>query len=515
MSRTVERLARLLTALVLVATLLTTVRGADVLPERPLTEDCYYALTVARNLALGRGLTIDGVHATNGFQPLYTVICALAYLPTGGDPVSSLRLVLLISWLVSVAAALTVGELAAMLAPPGRARTARLLATLAWVGCGYTFFQHFNGLETGLALLLYAAVARAWLRGAAESTAGTLGLGLLLGLLILARIDGALLAGGLCAVLAADRAVPVRTRLARAAGTGGVALLVSSPWWIYNRVGFGSFMPTSGRAQQLWGVFPDRLAAAGNATMMALAPMTAFPASMPVLESLPVKILRGGLVGVLLVVFLRAIDRGELVRDPIVRARVARLAAGWGLFLLGLYGYYIAGSHAIWHYVRYLAPLAIPGVVGLAVWLAGRPPRAQLVAVVLIPALLAVGLADLYGSRAWNRSSFWTYELPLVRAHVPAEERVASWQSGTLGYFRRGVLNLDGKVNPDVLARKDDIDAYLREQRIDWLVDWPGNVKAGLKLAGGPKDAGWTEVDARGQFALYRRGAGRVEKRAP
>ena len=88
MSRTVERLARLLTALVLLATLLTTVRGAGVLPERPLTEDAYYALTVSRNLALGNGLTIDGVHATNGFQPLFTLLCALAYLPTGGDLVT-------------------------------------------------------------------------------------------------------------------------------------------------------------------------------------------------------------------------------------------------------------------------------------------------------------------------------------------------------------------------------------------------------------------------------------------
>jgi hypothetical protein len=514
-SRTVERLARLLTALVLAATLLTAVRRAGVLPERPLTEDGYYALTVSRNLALGNGLTIDGVHTTNGFQPMFTVICALAYLPTGADSITSLRLVLLISWLVSVAAALTVGDLAAALVPPVRARAARVLATLAWVGCGYTFFQHFNGLETGLALLLYAVVARAWLRGAAESTAGTLGLGVVLGLLILARIDGVLLVGGLCAVVAVDRAVAVDTRLARAAGMGTVALLVSSPWWIYNRVGFGSFMPTSGRAQQFWGIFPDRLVAAGDATMMALAPMTALPASMPVLDSLSVRILRAVLVGVLLIFFSRAAQRGEFVPDEVVRGRLARLAAGWGLFLLCLYAYYIAGSLAIWHYVRYLAPVAIPAAVGFGVWLAGRPTRVQLAAVLLIPALLGVVLADLYGSRVWNHNSFWTYQLPLVRSHVPGADRVASWQSGTLGYFRHRVLNLDGKVNPDVLGRKDDMNAYLREQRIDWLVDWPGNVRAGLKLAGEPKDAGWIEVDASGAFVLYHRGAVQLDKSAP
>ena len=491
---------------------MTALRPAGVLPDRPLTEDAFYALCVSRNLALGNGLTVDGVHATNGFQPLFTVISALAYLPTGGDRVTSLRFVLLISYLVSVAAALVVGDLAAILAAPARRQVARALATLAWVGCGYTFFQHFNGLETGLALLLYALVARAWLRGAAESMAGTLALGVVLGLLILARIDGALFVAGLCVALAADHVVPARTRLARAATMGAVAVLLSSPWWIYNRAVFGSFMPTSGAAQQIWGFVPDRLVAAGNATQMALAPMTALPGGAPVLDSLPVKLLRIVLVGALLVSFWRAAVRGEFAQDDVLRGRLARLLRGLGIFLLGLCGYYVAGSHAVWHYPRYFSPIAIPAVVALAIWLAGRPRPGQLAAVALIPALLSVNLVDFYGPNAWNHNTFLTAELPLVRSRVPSTDRVASWQSGTLGYFREGVLNLDGKVNAEAVRRRGDMDAYLREQGIDWLVDWPNNVKAGLSLPGAPKDAGWIEVATKPPFTLYRRAAPHAEK---
>ena len=491
---------------------MTTLRPARLLPDRPLTEDAFYALCVSRNLALGSGLTIDGVHATNGFQPLFTVIGALAYLPTGGDLVTSLRFVLLLSWLVSVAAALVVGDLAVILAAPARRQVARALATLAWVGCGYTFCQHFNGLETGLALLLYALVSRAWLRGAAESMAGTLALGVLLGLLILARIDGALFVAGLCVALAADHAVPARTRLARAATMGVVAVLISSPWWIYNRAVFGGFMPTSGAAQQSWGFFPDRLLAAANAAQMALAPMTALPGSTPpLLDSPPVKLLRIILVGALLVSFSRAAVRGEFAPDDVLRGRLARLLEAWGIFLLGLCCYYVVGSHAVWHYPRYLSPAAIPAVVALAVWLAGRPRPGQLAAVALIPALLGVSLVDLYGPNAWNHNVFWRAEVPLVRSRVPSTDRVASWQSGTLGYFREGVLNLDGKVNAEALKRRGDMDAYLREQGIDWLVDWTSNVKAGLNLQGEPKDAGWTDVATEPPFTLYRRAAPHTE----
>ena len=204
----------------------------------------------------------------------------------------------------------------------------------------------------------------------------------------------------------------------------------------------------------------------------------------------------------MLVGFSQAAVRGEFAPDDVLRGRLARLLEAWGLFLLGLCCYYVVGSHAVWHYPRYLSPAAIPAVVALAVWLAGRPRPGQLAAVALIPALLGVSLVNLYGPKAWNHNVFWRAEVPLVRSRVPSTDRVASWQSGTLGYFREGVLNLDGKVNAEALQRRGDMDAYLREQGIDWLVDWPSNVKAGLNLQGEPKDTGSIEVATEPPFTF-------------
>ena len=56
------------------------------LPQMPMaeffvTEDGYLMLTVARNLALGNGLSVsDGQIITNGIQPLATFVYSLPFL---------------------------------------------------------------------------------------------------------------------------------------------------------------------------------------------------------------------------------------------------------------------------------------------------------------------------------------------------------------------------------------------------------------------------------------------------
>jgi hypothetical protein len=49
--------------------LLLSMRRFDRLANSPLSEDGFYQLAIARHLALGHGITIDGHTWTNGFQP--------------------------------------------------------------------------------------------------------------------------------------------------------------------------------------------------------------------------------------------------------------------------------------------------------------------------------------------------------------------------------------------------------------------------------------------------------------
>ena len=64
-------------------------RPARWVVDRPITEDAYYALSVSRNIAEGKGVTIDGSTPTKGFQPLFVLACApCLFLPgaTGFGP---------------------------------------------------------------------------------------------------------------------------------------------------------------------------------------------------------------------------------------------------------------------------------------------------------------------------------------------------------------------------------------------------------------------------------------------
>ncbi len=78
----------------------------------PLLDDGYYALSVARNIALGNGITIDGSVPTNGFQPLFVFLSAPAFFMAGGDRVLGIRFVLVIHWLFYAGTAYLLGQIA-------------------------------------------------------------------------------------------------------------------------------------------------------------------------------------------------------------------------------------------------------------------------------------------------------------------------------------------------------------------------------------------------------------------
>ena len=75
------------------------------LAHRPVVEDGYYVFTVARNIASGHGISIDGAHLTNGFQPLFTFISVPCFFVAGSNPYTAIRFVLVLHWLIWCATA--------------------------------------------------------------------------------------------------------------------------------------------------------------------------------------------------------------------------------------------------------------------------------------------------------------------------------------------------------------------------------------------------------------------------
>ena len=92
-----KRRILLYTAVAIVTVTATAVRvaplleGGERLQRQCVSEDGYLMLTIARNMALGRGLTVsDGSIPSNGIQPLATLLYALCFVAAGADKLRAL-----------------------------------------------------------------------------------------------------------------------------------------------------------------------------------------------------------------------------------------------------------------------------------------------------------------------------------------------------------------------------------------------------------------------------------------
>jgi len=504
--------AVVLVAILVLATGSLIVRPLPSVADKPIAEDGYYALAVARHIALGHGITIDGRTPTSGFQPLFTFLTVPAFVLTGGDRHTSLRLVLVLHWLFFAGTASLLGLIArdALTSqPPARRSLYGWLTAFMYLAGVGPFLNAFNGLETGCLLFCYALAWRHYqVRGTARWLDLT-ALGALLGVTVLARIDAVFLVVAACLylVLRGEGESRFVIRIARAAVVGIVAFIVSLPWWLYNLMVFGSLMPSSGAAQQYWTLSGQRALAALRYGLQLTIPAIYTP-HLSRFDSLAADLVRGGLT---VAVALLLWHHRRRVAGPAGGDRRERGLAFAGIVLatcLMLVAWYALSSHSTHFYRRYFAPISLlaPSALGYLLLAAiARAPRGALVLCAVAGLPLLGSMALLHGGGLWaNRvehNPMYTEQLPLVQECVPKEAVVAAGQSGTLGYFCDRVVNLDGKVNREALDHQNDMWHYLRERGIRWVCDWPPI--ADRYLGPRPVERGWHQVAQKGSFVLW------------
>ncbi|MEM6420988.1 MAG: hypothetical protein AAF698_00255 [Pseudomonadota bacterium] len=461
------------------------IAGQPILSELFLTEDGYLMLTVARNMAIGLGMSVsDGTIATNGIQPLATFLYTLPYLATDGDRVAGLAGVHLIMIAIGIGAALVIRALAArLLAPQGVWPT-----LLPWIVAGLWFLgpvlarHSMNGLETGLITLVMAAallqVHRVIAAGPEATLAARLALGALCGVCFLARIDAALFCIILFAVWSADMLFRQRQGIARTVvwllPPGLLCLAIAAPWLLNNLLNFGALMPISGPAQSLDAEIGQNAILLPAKLFEYVFPMLPVPGS---LEDNPAVAAALGLVvaGIVLSFFIAVLRRGT----PAIRATVI-VGLGQAAVLATYYGVFFGAPHFLSRYLAPIAPLLIIAALWVAIDLGRRLMPAR-------PALL--GLAYGFGGLALGAALMGRLLLPgapeqghaqvvaWVAENVPEDTWVGAVQTGTLGYWHARTINLDGKVNPAALdARRTDghVLLYVVDSDIDYIVDWAG-----------------------------------------
>jgi len=491
--------------------------GGQRLQRQCVTEDGYLMLTVARNLAMGKGLAVaDGDIPTNGVQPLATWIYAAFYRMTDGHKLDTLYIVVGFQFLIAAATAvLLLSTVRTQLYRGPAPQVVACLAALLWY-VSPTSIQHTqNSLETALYVLLILASVALYDRFAPTLAAKLAPircalLGVLLGFTFLARNDAVLL---IVAMLAIHLATGLRhrhipRRLAQGFIVGSVSVLIALPWLIFNHTRFGSVMPVSGQAESIRAGLAASLPEAMAVQLETMLVITRIPATLQVNPIF--QILCAG--AVLALLLLATWHRRWLAENLSV-----------GLLSIGLYAVLLLAFYGLWfgapHFLgRYLFPPMILFAVALAalivrLWHA-QPrvlPRPELVSIGLLAALWLLAVDTRLYLHGTSHEHFQVVDW--VEHNVPDNTWVAAVQSGTLGYYHDRTINLDGKVNPQALAarRTNTIPQYVADGPARYIVDWAGLIRwqdipaidAHFELI---------EHDASGNLAVFRRRTTNVDR---
>ncbi len=447
------------------------------LGNKPVGEDGFYMLTVADNARTGH-ITYNYGMPTTGIQPLSTFVFAgLAWIVQHlhGGPWALIRAMILEGAALFVFFAWMMASRVSKLAPPdshGTVFTFAFFLTLL----DYNLFRLFTyGLETGIYLCLIAAAFWLSLRMMQKgngSWTDTISLGVLGGLAELARIDFGILFAILLAWMLLRRILSAIQTMA----CGLTALIICSPWFLFVHSVIGAWVPSSGHAE-------SRLIGSNDGVLRILAMTTSvivhvFPW---VYSNLPQSAaLLFGATSLMLMAFLFS-------RAPRVRAWLTApdgygaRCAPWMLGVLAFMAIYTVIFAAVFFYVRYTAVLFIVAMPVVAIICSEQPLLRRKPVWLLGP--LAVCFA-FYCASTLHRGfvgSNWLIDAGYIQQYYP-QARVGSFQSGTIGYFDRNVVNLDGKLNNDALKAQMNhtLAQYLDREGINVLVDWPGYIHDNL-----------------------------------
>jgi hypothetical protein len=478
---------------------------ARVLP----TEDAFYALSVSRHVAIGDGITADGLHDTNGFQPLWVALNVPLYWVAGGDRILGLRLSQWLSTLLFLAFVALIALLARALVRRhgGEGSVAAAAAAIVAGGSVSIFRLLHNGLETGVTLVALAGAVLLLDRWERWTPRRVLLAGLLLGALTWARLDEVVFVAAFGAVAVWRSRRDLRRALGPLAACALAALLLL-PWLAWNISLDGSPMPSSGKAE---GENVDVVVNLG-AALRAAGAWSAPPLLRPSLhdDAMLLSYVLAGVALLLTAGAVRYVRRRR--REPLGSGTVALVL--FGGFLLA---WYILKFGPWWFMERYLSPLLLLTIPFLACALELSRPRPRALAVLAgvvivanVPLFVVLAGGPHWPPPAWaaRETNLGTHtnlnyeeQYAWVRQHVRPSCVVGAYETGTLVYFRDRTVNLDGKVDHDALAARlaGRSPQYVDQRHVDVMMDIPSGIDRGLR---GHLDQ-WRLVELQWRYQAY------------
>ena len=216
-------------------------------------DDASYYLKIAENFNAGKGFSFDGIHQTNGFQPMWQYILIALTFMIKTNQETTLRIVLILQVLLLFISGILLYRFLSV------HFNGKIIFLSGIIYILFIFFQSVNAMETSLLVFMISTVLyfseRVNISGT-NSPKNIFFLGILFGLLILARLDSVFFAvpAVLFLILKKSGDINGRKNIREfILMSSGIAVILT-PYLFYNFIEFGNIIPVSG---YLKSAFPE------------------------------------------------------------------------------------------------------------------------------------------------------------------------------------------------------------------------------------------------------------------
>lgn len=438
---------------------------------RLVPDDPFYYFQLASNIISGHGSSMDGIHLTNGYHPLWPVIISPFFLLKPIDPIIPVKLALFFSSLLTVISAFAFYKLINHIT---NNKAIGIIAFTVYVFNYYIIIVESIGEPAGISnLLIVLLLYLTWqyANGTVFGNKQAILFGLIGGFSMLARTDNAIF----FSMFFIFGLVWFRPfRLSKYILAASMSLLILLPWFIWNLATFGTIVQSS--------AFACSYITYMNSDTTMLARLLSSESNSPTaLISVSISITRFGYLNYLFYIVIGLgisvlTSKNRLIRRGIILALSGLLVSYILLFL----HYSVVWYFRDWH-VAAAAPFVLMIIILTIKHYIDICPKLTWLwkAYVFIFLFISVFLLFKFPS---NKDYYHQLDIIDAKDWVLQQPKgtVAIYDGGIMQYMTDGwALSIDGNVNNS--ANQAVIDSrvldYMKANGVKYLVGWEWIIK--------------------------------------
>ncbi|HMS32698.1 MAG TPA: glycosyltransferase family 39 protein [Ignavibacteria bacterium] len=420
-------------------------------------DDASYYLKIAENYNSGKGFSFDGIHKTNGFQPLWQYMLIALTFVSRTNAETTLRIVLILQVILLFISGFLFYKFLS------NQFTKRIILICGMIFILFVFFQSVNAMETALLVLMISIILYFSERVKILDTYNLkydFILGILFGLLVLTRLDSIFFAvpAGIFLIVkvCSDKSV-------NKSYTGFILILsgfvlVTAPYLIYNYSEFGSIIPVSGYLKSAFPeiAFKDKLSnlLKYRETYFALCSV------------------------IYLMWYIKNSVKGS---SDIYKTYLAVMSAG-NILLFAYMIFFLNWVIFPWYFITYSLFVSLAVCVPVKYFFSRNNSRTAEIIYLSITLFISlywgIKTFNFYLTDQKTLGGNWNIESynasQWAKRNTGTGDVFAMKDAGNFGFFSgRSVINLDGLVNNfdyQEVLRKKDLNTYLKDNAVKYIV---------------------------------------------